>query len=88
MSESRPRAVDVKPLTDYRLLVTFINQEQRVFDVKPYIRGSWFGKLKDPVVFNAVRIGGLSIEWPDGQDICPDELYVNSVTAAAGPETA
>ena len=78
MSETRPRAVDVKPLTDYRLLVTFSNQEQRVFDVKPYIWGSWFGKLKEDV-FCAVRIGGLSIEWPDGQDICPDELYLNSI---------
>ena len=62
MSETRPRAVAVEPLCAYQLLVTFDNQEKRVFDVQPYIRGSWFGKLKDPEVFRAVRIGGLSIE--------------------------
>ena len=78
-----PRAVAVKPLPAYRLLVTFDNQERRVFDVQPYIRGSWFGQLKDPAVFNAVQIGGLSIEWPGGQDICPDELYSNSVPSEA-----
>lgn len=74
-----PRAIAVKPMPDYHLLVTFSNQEERVFDVNPYIKGSWFGELRKPEVFNAVRIAGLSIEWPDGQDICPDCLYEQSV---------
>lgn len=26
-----------------------------------------------------VKVGGLSIEWANGADICPDELYYNSV---------
>ena len=78
--EIRPRAIDVKPLDNYRLLLTFDNQERKIFDVKPYIRGSWFGQLKNPDVFNAVRIAGLSVEWPDGQDICPDCLYEQSVS--------
>ena len=82
MSETRPRAIAVAPMAGYRLRVTFDNQEKRIFDMNPYIRGSWFGKLKNPEVFRAVRIGGLSIEWPDGQDICPDELYHNSVPEA------
>ena len=68
-------------MENYRLLVTFDNQEKRIFDVNPHIRGSWFGKLRDPEVFGSVRIGGLSIEWPDGQDICPDELYDESILA-------
>lgn len=29
-------------------------------------------------MFNSVKIGGLSIEWENGADICPDELYNNS----------
>lgn len=74
-----PRAVEVKPTTDYFLRVSFDNGECRLFDVKPYIKGDWFGELRDKKVFDAVRIAGLSVEWPDGQDICPDCLYEQSV---------
>lgn len=75
----RPRATHVTPLPDYRLALTFDNGEHRIFDVKPYIKGSWYGKLADVNVFRKVQIGGLSVEWPDGQDLCPDQLYENSV---------
>ncbi len=75
-----PRAIAVEPMEGYRLLVTFSNKEKKVFDVNPYIKGSWFGELRKPEVFNAVKIAGLSVEWPDGQDICPDCLYMDSVS--------
>jgi len=75
-----PKAIEVAPLADYRLKVRFDNDEERVFDVKPYIKGEWFSELLDLNVFNAVRIEGLSVAWPDGQDIAPDCLYVNAVS--------
>lgn len=74
----RPRAISVTPLENYRLLLTFDNHERRIFDVTPYIRGNWFGELQNPEVFKSVRIAGLSVEWPNGQDICPDCLYDDS----------
>ena len=36
--------------------------------------------LKDNDNFYKVKISGLSIEWENGADICPDELYNNSKT--------
>lgn len=78
--EIRPRAISVTPLENYRLLLTFDNHERKIFDVTPYIRGNWFGELKKPEVFKSVRIAGLSVEWPNGQDICPDCLYDDSVS--------
>jgi len=75
----RPRAIAVKPAEDYTILVSFDNGEEKLFDVKPYISGSWYGQLEKPSVFNRVRIGGISVEWPDGQDIAPDELYDKSI---------
>ena len=75
----RPTAVAVEPQPDYCLLITFDNREKRLFDVKPYMRGRLFEELRNPAFFRLVKPAGLSVEWPHGQDICPDELYYNSV---------
>lgn len=77
--EKIPIAIAVEPQQDYHLLVTFDNQERRLFDAKPLIRGSWMGELADEAYFRTVRIGGLSVEWPNEQDICPDQLYECSI---------
>lgn len=75
----RPKAVKVIPQSDYCLLVFFGNGEKRIFDVKPYLTFKPFEELRNLAVFNTVKPSGLSIEWIHGQDICPDELYYNSV---------
>lgn len=72
------KAIDVKPLKNYELELTFENGEVKKFDVKPYLQYKAFQKIKNIEMFNTVKIGGLSIEWEDGTDICPDELYNNS----------
>ena len=76
---TRPRAIDVTVEQDYCLLVTFSNKEKRIFDVKPYFGFKPFDELRNPVLFSTVKPAGLSIEWIHGQDICPDDLYHNSV---------
>lgn len=74
----RPRAIAVAPLDDYKLMVTFDNNEVRVFDVKPYFGYAQFNELQKPALFKTVRVAGLSVEWQNGVDICPDELYYDS----------
>ena len=71
--------VDVKPMDDFRLILTFDNGEVRLFDVTPYLDDTFFSPLRNPKIFNTVRINPISIEWDGGIDICPDELYYNSV---------
>ena len=73
-----PKAIDVKVLNNYELEITFDNKEKRRFDVKPYFKFKQFNQLKDKKLFETVKISGLSIEWKNGADICPDELYLNS----------
>ena len=75
----RATANDVKAKENYMIEVTFDNGETKVFDVKPYIKGSWYGQLEDESYFSAVTTDGYTVEWPDGQDLCPDELYALSV---------
>lgn len=39
---------------------------------------AWIEIHRDERLFKTVKISGLSIEWANGADICPDELYNNS----------
>ena len=71
----RPKAIGVRPLSDYKLELTFEDGKKGIFDVKPYLEFVQFFKLKDEELFKTVRIEGLSISWDNGADICPDELY-------------
>lgn len=73
-----PKAIEVKVLDNYRIELKFDNNEKRIFDVKPYFKFKQFQELKDSKKFDTVKIAGLSIEWENGADICPDELYHNS----------
>lgn len=74
----RPKAIDVKPLKNYILEIIFDNGEKKQFDVKPYLKFKIFKELENERKFKKVKIAGLSIEWENGADICPDELYNNS----------
>ena len=81
--ENRPRAIKVEPIEEYKLIVTFSNSEVKIFDVKPYLDFVQFKELNNEEVFKSVKISGLSVEWDNGADICPDELYYDSVSVEA-----
>lgn len=77
----QPRLTSVVPADNYTLLLTYETGEKRKFDVKPYITGSWCGELDDIGYFRTVQLlpGGAGIEWSNGQDIAPHELYELSI---------
>jgi hypothetical protein len=69
---------DVKPLEDYKLLLTFENDEQKVFDVTPYLEVGKFSELKDDTLFKSVHISFDSIAWKNQLDLDPELLYSKS----------
>jgi hypothetical protein len=71
--------VDVKPLDDFRLLVTFDNTERRIFDVGPYLGMGMFAQLRDLAKFQSVRVEFDTIAWNNGADIDPEVLYEDSI---------
>ena len=73
-----PRIKNVKPNPDYTLTLTFSNAEVKVFDMKPYLEIGIFKELKDRSLFNSVKPFLGSIQWKNGQDLCPDTLYLES----------
>ena len=70
---------EVKPLNDYKLLLSFENGEIRVFDMKPYLDKGIYKELKDEEVFRSVSICFDSIEWANRADIDPEFLYLKSI---------
>ena len=70
---------NVKPLEEYKLLLTFENKEKRVFDVSPYLNVGKFSELKGPSLFNTVKVKFDSIEWSNSLDLDPELLYQKSV---------
>ncbi len=70
---------NVVPKENYTLLLTFENDEQRRFDVKPYLNTGVFRELRDIELFNTVRVSFDTIEWKNDVDLDPEFLYRNSV---------
>jgi hypothetical protein len=68
----------VKPLDGYRLLIKFENEEERCFDVSPYLEIGQFTELKDVSLFNSVKVSFDSIEWANHLDLDPELLYQKS----------
>ena len=69
----------VVPQDNYMLLLTFEKDEQRIFDMKPYLDcGTVFRELKDPTMFNTVRVCFKTIAWANNADIDPEILYPNA----------
>jgi len=69
---------EVKPLEDYNLLLKFENNEEKIFDVKPYLEIGKFQELKDENLFKSVKICFDSIEWDNQLDLDPELLYQKS----------
>ena len=77
----QPRLLSVEPVPQMKLLLRYETGEVKLFDAAPYATGSWYGELKDEAYFRTVHLlpGGIGIEWGNGQDIAPHELYDDSV---------
>jgi hypothetical protein len=66
---------NVKALKDYKLLLKFENDEERIFDITPYLEIGKFQELKDEQLFKTVRVSFDTIEWDNGLDLDPELLY-------------
>jgi hypothetical protein len=62
-----------------KLAVTFNTHEKKIFDLSPYLDKGIFTELKDVSYFKRVKATNGTIEWPNGQDFCPDTLYIRGI---------
>ena len=76
-----PGVKEVKPLAEYKLLLRFENDEEKIFDMNPFLNKGIFKDLKDVEIFNKVHVSFDTIEWVNGADLCPELLYRDSQVA-------
>lgn len=69
----------VKPLAEYKLLLTFEHGTKKIFDMKPYLKYSMYKPLEDMALFNSVHTNGETAVWNDDIDIAPETLYDKGV---------
>ncbi|MEZ4589765.1 MAG: DUF2442 domain-containing protein [Chloroflexota bacterium] len=74
-----PRIVNVQPLHDFVLEMTFADGKTAELDFRDQIvgRGGVFAALEDVALFQQVQVDeeAGTLVWPNGVDFCPDVLY-------------
>ena len=73
-----PRIKTVQPLDNYRLLLTFKNGEEKIFDVKPWLEKPVYLPLKSAEYFKKAHTAFGTVSWGKDIDFCPDILYLES----------
>jgi hypothetical protein len=73
-----PRVTSVKAMPGYRLEITFTSGEVGVYDCSPLLTFGVFSEFQDEAYFRLAHVVNGTVAWPNGQDICPDTLYVES----------
>lgn len=74
-----PRIKSVNALDNFFLEIIYVNGEQRLYDMKKNLKYDFYKELDKINYFKLVKSVGTTIEWPNGEDIDPNELYLNSI---------
>ena len=64
----------VKPQKDYKVLVGFENNVEKLCDISQFLNIGAFKELKEKSLFAQVKNEGYSIEWPNEVDLSSDTL--------------
>ena len=75
-----PYVKSVEAWDNYKLALVFENGEQRLFDLKPYLKLGVFARLEKPALFKNARVVSGSVEWNGEIDLSYDTLYLESET--------
>jgi hypothetical protein len=84
------RVIDVKPVHDFVVHVSFSDGTERDIDLDKYLHGPVFEKIRlDQNVFRSICVTeGRTIGWGNYADIDPDTLYYDLKPAWAETELA
>jgi len=70
------RLKTAEPRQEYCLYLVFRDGTEGLISIKDVLWGPMFEPMQDPSIFNQVFVDESGIlNWPNGADIAPDELY-------------
>jgi len=81
--EKYPKIKSVKPLRGKRLLVTFQNNIQKIYDCNQLLKEEVFRPLKNDSLFKSAKVdqGGYGVIWNDEIDLSESEIWINGSLA-------
>lgn len=71
--------IDFQLLSDYQIKLTFANDEQRLFDMKPLLNMKPWNRLLGNALYERVRLDYGTLVWGESIDIAPETLYLDSI---------
>jgi len=77
--EKYPKIKNVKPLKEKKLLVTFENNDKKIYDCSSLLEDDAFNPLLNNTIFNSVKVDkhGYGIIWNDDIDLSESEIWLN-----------
>lgn len=77
-----PKIINVVASDNFKLTVTYINGETRVFDATQLFDYKMYEPLKNKGFFKLAKFDNMCVYWNEEIDLDPDWLYNDSVPAA------
>ena len=74
-----PRINKIKLHDNYDIAISYNNGENKIYNMKKNLRFDFYKNLKNIHYFMLAKSVETTIEWPNGEDIDPNELYENSI---------
>ena len=74
-----PRIKSITVLNNFRIKILYVNGQEKIYDMKKNLDYNFYSNLNNPSYFQLAKSVGTTIEWPNGEDIDPNELYENSI---------
>ena len=75
-----PRIKNVISNENYESIIEYTNGEKKKYNMLSQLKHDYYKKLNDIDYFMKAKNSEVTIEWPDGEDIDPNELYENSTS--------
>lgn len=75
-----PDIIEVRALDKYYIYLKFKTGEEKVYDMTEHIQKiKYYKNLKNREYFINIQPRGDTVEWKNGEDVAPENLYYESI---------